>query len=109
MCFLLLPLQDDAYGRSVNSVNNENRLKHLRKEVELLRQKVSQGADGWLGMGLTRCLTSMQLEKDREKLRRGQGSEPPIVPPPDFPINAKFSLDPEVSAYVLNIEIQVSG
>ena len=31
---------DDSYGRSVQTVNNENRLKYLHKEVEDLKKKV---------------------------------------------------------------------
>ena len=33
--------QDDSYGRSVQTVNNENRIKHLKKEIEDLKKKVS--------------------------------------------------------------------
>ena len=51
--------------------------------------------------------TIAQLDKERERLRRSQGTDPPILPPPDFPVNANFSLDAELSAYVLTIEIQV--
>jgi hypothetical protein len=37
---LLQRASDDTYGRSVQTVNNENRIKHLRKELDQLKQKV---------------------------------------------------------------------
>lgn len=77
--------QDDTYGRSVHTVNTENRLKHLKKELEALKYKV---------------------DKDKEKLKKVQVTEPPIAPAADFPVNASFNLDPELAAYVLSVEIQ---
>lgn len=38
--------QDDTYGRSVATVNNENRIKHLKKEIETLRAKVISAVIG---------------------------------------------------------------
>jgi hypothetical protein len=35
-----LLVQDDNYGRSVQTVNNENRIKHMKKELEDLKKKV---------------------------------------------------------------------
>ena len=32
--------QDDSYGRSIQTVNNENRIKFLRKEIDTLKVKV---------------------------------------------------------------------
>ena len=34
-------MQDDNYGRSVQTVNNENRMRHLRKELEDLKKQVN--------------------------------------------------------------------
>ena len=33
--------QDDNYGRSVQTVNNENRIRHVRKELDDLKKQVS--------------------------------------------------------------------
>lgn len=83
--------QEDTYGRSIQTVNNENRIKSLRKEVDDIRKKV---------------------EKEREKLKKVTATNAAslniIKPPPEFPVNAKFELDSVLAAYVLSIEIQMS-
>ena len=33
-------VQDDNYGRSVQTVNNENRIKYLKKELDDLKKQV---------------------------------------------------------------------
>ena len=33
-------IQDDNYGRSVQTVNNENRIKYLKKELDDLKKQV---------------------------------------------------------------------
>eukprot|EP01041_Mallomonas_annulata_P002961 gene2961-5812_t len=76
---------DDKHGRSTHSVNTENRMKILKLEIDGIKQKV---------------------DKEKEKLRKTQGAEPPIAPPTDFSINASFVLDAELAAYVLIVEIQ---
>lgn len=32
--------QDDTHGRTVQMVNDENRIKHLRKEIDEMKKKV---------------------------------------------------------------------
>eukprot|EP01035_Chromulina_nebulosa_P016891 gene16891-22379_t len=76
--------QDDTYGRSVQSINNENRIKYLRKEIVELKIKV---------------------DKEKEKLKRVSNSSV-MKPPPDFPVISKFLLDTSLAAYVLTIELQ---
>jgi Bardet-Biedl syndrome 7 protein len=84
---------DDAYGRSIQTVNNENRIKSLRKETEDMKK---------------------QLEKAREKLKKlqpsGSSSSPAALSnvrsPIDFPVNSQFELDTLHAAYTLNIELQ---
>jgi Bardet-Biedl syndrome 7 protein len=82
--------QEDTYGRSIQTVNNENRIKSLRKVVEEIRKKA---------------------EKEREKMKKAQVASTSvsnvIKPPADFPVNAKFELDALVSAYVLSVELQM--
>lgn len=34
---------DDQYGRSLGMVQNENKIKNIKKEIETLRQKVCVG------------------------------------------------------------------
>jgi hypothetical protein len=77
--------QDDNYGRSVQTVNNENRIKHLRKELDDLKK---------------------QVEKEKEKLKKTAPNTPVIQPAVDFPIITKFIFDKDLAAYVLTIEIQ---
>lgn len=83
--------QEDTYGRTIQTVNNENRIKSLRKEVDEIKKKV---------------------EKEREKLKKANISSSAannlIKPPADFPVNSKFELDASVAAYILSIELQMS-
>eukprot|EP00981_Chlorochromonas_danica_P004752 scaffold954_cov173-Ochromonas_danica.AAC.38 len=79
---------EDSYGRSIQTVNNENRIRYLRKEVEELKKKV---------------------EKEREKVKKlnlpntlGQASK--VVP--ELAANTKFDIDSSLAAYVLQIELQ---
>lgn len=82
--------QEDTYGRSIQTVNNENRIKNLRKEVDDLRKKV---------------------EKEREKYKKASSSSSTqanlIKAPAEFPVNSKFELDASLAAYVLTIELQM--
>ncbi len=82
--------QEDTYGRSIQTVNNENRIKSLRKEVDEIKKKV---------------------EKEREKLKKANmvsaAASNLIKPPADFPVNSKFELDSSLAAYVLSIELQM--
>jgi Bardet-Biedl syndrome 7 protein len=81
--------QEDTYGRSVKTVNNENRIKYLKKELESLKKNV---------------------DKEREKLRKSAPTSNLSNNVPsaqnDFPINTRFLLDSNLAAYVLTIEIQ---
>eukprot|EP01038_Epipyxis_sp_PR26KG_P007245 gene7245-9877_t len=79
--------QEDNYGRSIQTINNENRIKHMRSEVDGLKKK---------------------LEKEREKLKKTEkpSTVTQIKPANDFSINSKFVHDPDLAAYVLTIELQ---
>lgn len=86
---------EDTYGRSIQTVNNENRIKHMRKEVEELKKK---------------------LEKEREKVKKlnsssfnnngNNNTEQQLKPALEFPVNSKFQMDTVLAAYVLTIELQ---
>ena len=84
---------DDSYGRTVQTVNNENRIKHLKKELDGLKQKV---------------------EKEKQKIQQAKaksGSKASALDIAragnvDFPINSTFILNVEKAAYALTIEIQ---
>lgn len=73
-------------------MNNENRIKHLKKELDVLKGKV---------------------EKEKAKLRTIQQKtnhsslDNPRNVFVDFPVNSKFALNADQAAYGLNIEIQV--
>jgi Bardet-Biedl syndrome 7 protein len=83
--------QEDSYGRSVLTISNENRIKHMKKEIEELKKK---------------------LKKDKEQLTKVSGKQVNLdlqqKPAPEFPVNSKFSLDNRVAAYVLTVELQSS-
>jgi Bardet-Biedl syndrome 7 protein len=81
--------QEDSYGRSIQTVNNENRIKHLKKEIDDLRKKI---------------------DKDKEKFKKSVGNQVSLEsqhkPAPEFPVNSKFLLDTTLAAYVLTVELQ---
>lgn len=80
--------QEDPYGRSVQTVNNENRIKFLRKELDGLKQRV---------------------DKEKDKLKKNASNGPlttAIRPFQDFPVISRFLLDPSHSAYTLSVELQ---
>lgn len=85
---------EDSYGRSIQTVNNENRIKSLRKEVEDMRKK---------------------LEKEREKVKKQNAGSATatatllqsLKTPADFPVNTQFDLDAQHAAYSLSIELQM--
>ncbi len=82
---------DDTYGRSVQTVNNENRIKSLKKELDALKAKV---------------------DKEKSNLKKAQQkssvdtSKSLVV---DFPINSNFALNVDEAAYSLTLEIQVNS
>jgi len=81
---------EDTYGRTVQTVNNENRIMHLRKEIDTMKAK---------------------LEKDRAKFKKQSGNQAALetqmkAAPVEFPVNSKFHLDTVVAAYVLTVELQ---
>lgn len=84
----------DSYGRSVQTLNDENRIKQMKKEIDELQAKV---------------------DKDSDKLRNeiskaaGRGATTGNIPQVrDFPINCRFALDDELGAYLLAVEIQTN-
>ena len=82
---------EDTYGRSIQTVNNENRIKTLRKEIDELKKK---------------------LEKEKEKMKKSgfvasAAATNYIKAPTDFPVNSSFDLDYKLAAYNLTIELQL--
>lgn len=81
--------QEDNYGRSIQTINNENRIKHMRKELEELKTKVA---------------------KEREKVRKiqqmGHANNSVMIPVQDFSVISSFKLDVDIAAYILSIELQ---
>lgn len=87
---------EDTYGRSIQTVNNENRIKHMQKELDELRRKIDRERERVkkataAGSGGSKTLTDEQMQQQCA---------------PDFPINTKFLLDSRVAAYMLTIELQ---
>ncbi|CAM9128537.1 unnamed protein product, partial [Choristocarpus tenellus] len=82
----------DTFGRTVGGVNNQNRLKQLRKEVEALEKKIDH-------------------EKERlDHLEHGNGDHGEIsyMPAtPHFQVIRACHLDPFEAAYRISIEIPV--
>lgn len=79
---------EDTYGRSVQTLNDENRIKQLRKEIADIQA---------------------QVDKDTAKLKsatKGGSTTVPLVK--DFPVSCKFALDLDLGAFQLQVEIQTS-
>lgn len=80
--------QEDTYGRSIQTVNNENRIRFLKKEVDDLKKKV---------------------EKEKDKVKKmnipnNVGNTSKAIQ--EFAVNSKFDLDTSLAAYILQIELQ---
>ncbi len=79
---------DDKYGRSVQMVNDEVRIKTLKTEIEQLKAKV---------------------DKEKEKMKKMSTVVADYVnnSVQDFSVNHKLILDTNSSLYILSIELQV--
>ncbi|KAJ1416466.1 hypothetical protein B484DRAFT_454267 [Ochromonadaceae sp. CCMP2298] len=80
---------EDQYGRSYQTINNENRIKNLRDEIAALRK-------------------TYEADQKKNKKLTAAGAGGAIKPTPEFPVNAKFALDTVAAAYVLTVELQSS-
>lgn len=80
------PDADDSYGRSRGTVHRETRIVKLRKEIQLLEDKIVK-------------------EKDRS-LRSREKEFLPVAE--DLVVNHKFQLNPSLGAYDVSIEIPVN-
>ena len=78
---------EDTYGRSIQNINDENRIKNLRKELETLQTRV---------------------DKEKEKLKKlsTKAADAVTLSAQDFHINARFTLDEDLAAYILSVELQ---
>ena len=114
---LSMRAQDDQYGRSVGTMQNESRIKHLKKELDTLKTKVDKEKDklkktsssksslgGGLGLGL-----GMLTGGGGGGGGAGAGGVAPGLQAPEFPVTHKFLLDNMQAAYVLSIEVQGSA
>ncbi|CAM9525509.1 unnamed protein product [Ectocarpus fasciculatus] len=86
----------DSYGRSVQTMNDENRIKQMKKEIDELQAKVDKESD------------RLRAEVSKAGGRSATGAVNGIPQVRDFPINCQFSLDDELGAYVLSTEIQTN-
>ena len=87
--------QDDSYGRSLQTVNNENRIKHLKGELKGLQQKLDKEKEK------LKCLGNNKSGKNAGDAASALGAQ-------DFPINSSFILDSKEALYRLSIEVQTS-
>lgn len=89
---------DDTYGRSIQTVNNENRIKALRKEVEDMKKAIEKGREKAKKLQNTTSSAAAAAAANAANTRT----------PTDFPVNAQFDLDIVQAAYTLTIELQTS-
>ena len=95
-------------GKSIATINNENRLKNLQNEVKTLEDKVKKlrktaGGGGGIFGGRSKSIAS----SDSMQRLNSDGS----IALPDFPIKqfnlaASFKLDPDLGQYCLSVETQ---
>ncbi len=86
---ILKKASDDQYGRSVQTVQNENRIKSLLKEVEDLTKRVDKEKKD-LGPA---ALASAARE---------------ILPPEELAVSHKCFINPDLAVYEFSLELQAS-
>ena len=92
--------QDDQYGRSMATLNNENRIKALSGDIGNLRTKLEKDKAEYEKVD--------QVSKSStDRKASSSSSETGVMKPAsDFPSSVKFILDPVKGAYILSVEIQ---
>jgi Bardet-Biedl syndrome 7 protein len=90
---------EDTYGRNIKTVSNENRLKQLTKELDELKKKLDKERAN-VKKSLPSTVTAAGSAGSSGSAASSSGSSV------EFPMNMKFILDKQTSAYVLSIEIQ---
>ena len=90
---------EDSYGRNIKTVSNENRLKQLTKELDELKKKLDKERAN-VKKSLPSSVTAGSAASTGSTGSAGSAGSV------EFPINMKFILDKQTSAYVLSIEIQ---
>lgn len=75
----------------MQTVNNENRIKHLKKEIDVLKGKVDKEKSKY------------RLAQQKFSQSTQDHSRAAFI---DFPINSKFTLNTDEAAYCLTVEIQ---
>lgn len=110
--------QEDSYGRTVQSVSNENRIRHMRKEIEELQLSVNKEKEK-LKKLQTPSSSSSKSSSFASFLMGGtsnssssssSSTETPNVVSlgaQDFPCNHCFVLDTQQAAYVLVLTQQL--
>lgn len=84
---------EDSYGRSIATVNNENRIRFLRKEVEELKKKLDKDKEKVKKMNLPVSMSSSMMASKTAAV--------------DLAVSSKFFLDAALGAYALQLELQV--
>jgi len=92
--------ENDTYGRSVATLHNENRIKHLEGEIESMRTKVSKERTN---LQKARDTAAKNASKNGSVLKKASGV---VAAATDFAAACSFILDREKGAYVLSIEVQ---
>ena len=92
--------ENDTYGRSVATLHNENRIKHLEGEIESMRTKVGKERTV---LQKAKDTAAKNASKNGTVLKKMAGG---ISAATDFAAACTFILDREKGAYVLSIEVQ---
>lgn len=100
--------QDDSYGRSVKTINDENRIKYLRREIAELQKKVDKEKEKTKKSSLSSLSTKGSAATNN--VLSSSGSHMVISnlssAASDFPLSTKFIFDVSKSAYMLTVEVQ---
>jgi len=92
--------ESDTYGRSVATLHNENRIKHLEGEIESMRTKVAKERTN---LQKAKDKAAATASKNGTVLKKASGI---IAAATDFAAACTFTLDRENGAYVLSLEVQ---
>ena len=95
-------------GKSIATVNNENRLKNLQNEVRALEDKVKKlrkiaGGGGGMFGGRKKSIASSD---SMQRLNSDGSISLPDIPVKQFNVATSFKLDPDLGQYCLSVETQ---
>lgn len=88
-------------NKSTAEVNNENRIKHMHKEIEALQESIEKTKGKISKLEVDSPLVGLPFSSPS-----GRSNSKSVIQSSDFSSSAKFFLDREKALYILSVEIQ---